>query len=174
VNYLGKFDVFGEMAVLDPEPRSASVTAVEDTRLYTLGQEALFALIAGRSEIARGVIKILSQRLRARMRDMSEDFEYMQQFTRLTSAAVAVEAGVYRPESLEEVASRTDELGNLARVFQRMVRQVNTREQNLKQEVAQLLIEIDVVKRARQVAEITETDYFQDLRARAKSMRSIE
>jgi CRP-like cAMP-binding protein len=30
-NYLGERDVFGEMALLDPEPRLASVTTVERT-----------------------------------------------------------------------------------------------------------------------------------------------
>jgi hypothetical protein len=37
---------------------------------------------------------------------MAEDFEYMQQFARVTAAAVAVEAGDYDPESLDEVAAR--------------------------------------------------------------------
>src|SRR3712207_3656995 len=39
LNRLGKQDVFGELAVLDPEPRVASVTAVEDTKLLRLDQE---------------------------------------------------------------------------------------------------------------------------------------
>jgi hypothetical protein len=34
-----------------------------------------------------------------------------------------------------------------------------------------LRIELDEAKRARQVAEIAETDYFQQLRARAKDLR---
>jgi DNA repair ATPase RecN len=102
---------------------------------------------------------------------MAEDFEYMQQFARVTAAAVAVESGDYVPESLDEVAARGDELGQLARVFQRMVRQVGLREQRLKQEVADLRIEIDEVKKARQVAEITETEYFQQLRQKAQQLR---
>ena len=36
-------DVFGEMAALEPEPRSASVTAIADTRLFRLESAALFA-----------------------------------------------------------------------------------------------------------------------------------
>src|SRR5512146_3281400 len=31
LNDLGKWDIFGEMAAIDPEPRSATVTALEDT-----------------------------------------------------------------------------------------------------------------------------------------------
>jgi DNA repair ATPase RecN len=95
----------------------------------------------------------------------------MQQFARVTAAAAAVEAGVYEPESLDEVAQRTDSLGQLARLFQRMAREVYAREQRLQREVQQLRIEIDEVKRARQVAEITETDYFSQLRRKAHELR---
>jgi len=54
----------GELAVLDPEPRSASVTALEDTHLFRLDKEALDEVMADQPEIARGVIRVLCQRLR--------------------------------------------------------------------------------------------------------------
>lgn len=171
LNFLGKLDVFGEMAALDPEPRSATVTAVEDTHLLRLDREPLYALMSHRPEVTRGIIHVLSDRLRGRVRDLADDYAYMQQFARVTSAATAVEAGIYEPESLDEVARRTDALGQLARVFQRMAREVHGREQRLKQQVEDLRIEIDEVKRARQVTEITETDYFKTLMTRARQMR---
>ncbi|HKZ86911.1 MAG TPA: cyclic nucleotide-binding domain-containing protein [Anaerolineae bacterium] len=172
LNFLFKRDVFGEMAALDPEPRSASVTAVEDTRLFRLSQEAFQELMRKRPVVMYGIIRILTRRLRDRMRDMAEDFKYMQQFARVTAAAAAVEAGIYEPEGLDEVAERTDQLGQLARVFLRMVREVYAREQHLKQQVAELRIEIDKAKQARHVAEITETDYFQDLQRKARELRA--
>ncbi len=43
--------------------------------------------------------------------------------------------------------------------------------QQLRQQVAQLQIEIDQAKAARQVAEITETDYFQELQQEARALR---
>lgn len=172
LNMLGKQDVFGEMAALDPEPRSASVMAVEDTTLFQLDQSALFNLMALRPEFARGIIIILTRRLRDRMRDMRADFEYMQQFARVTAAAVAVEAGIYDPDPLDEVAKRPDELGQLGRVFKRMIGEVAVREQRYKKQLADLRIEIDEVKKDRQVAEITDTEYFQELREKAKGLRS--
>ncbi|MEE9491220.1 MAG: cyclic nucleotide-binding domain-containing protein, partial [Dehalococcoidia bacterium] len=72
LNYLGEGDVFGEMAVLDPEPRLASVTAVEDTRLFRLDQEPFYELMDDRIEVARGIIHVLSQHLRARVRDLND------------------------------------------------------------------------------------------------------
>ena len=46
------------------------------------------------------------------------------------------------------------------------------RMEGLRQEVRELRIEIDETKKARQVAEITETDYFQQLQQRAKDLRT--
>jgi methyl-accepting chemotaxis protein len=74
-------------------------------------------------------------------------------------------------QDLGDVAQRGDELGQLARVFQNMCREVYAREERLRQEVHQLRIEIDQVKQQRQVSEITDSDYFQNLQARAKDIR---
>jgi DNA-binding response OmpR family regulator len=45
------------------------------------------------------------------------------------------------------------------------------REQELRQQIEQLRIEIDETKKARQVAEITETEYFQQLQKKARQIR---
>jgi DNA-binding response OmpR family regulator len=105
-----------------------------------------------------------------RLRD--QEVEYLRHVAQVTTAASAVEAGAFQPETLAEVAGRSDGLGQLARVFQRMGREVQAREQRLRQQVQALRIEIDQAKRARQVAEITDTDYFQQLQERARKLRS--
>src|SRR5438445_724472 len=61
---LGERDVFGEMAVLDSEPRSASVTAVEDSVLLKIGRDDFRDILGERPEIAMGVMKVLTRRLR--------------------------------------------------------------------------------------------------------------
>ncbi len=72
LNYLHDGDVFGEMAVLDPEPRMASITAMEDTTLLRLERESLYELMEDRIEVARGIIHVLSGHLRNRVRDITE------------------------------------------------------------------------------------------------------
>ncbi len=89
----------------------------------------------------------------------------------LTAAAIAVEDGSYAPGSLDPVAGRRDEIGRLAQVFDRMARQVREREERMQREIKQLSVQIDETKRRRQVAEITETDYFRDLQRRARELR---
>src|SRR5690606_23291500 len=51
--------VFGELAVLDPEPRAATVTAEGEGLLFTLDHEHLDDLMAGSMEIAHGFIRML-------------------------------------------------------------------------------------------------------------------
>lgn len=46
------------------------------------------------------------------------------------------------------------------------------REQALRQEIKELRIEIDEVRQKKQVSEIVETDFFQDLRSKARSLRN--
>jgi len=104
-----------------------------------------------------------------RLRD--QEVLYLKDVTRVTDAAAAVEDGTFAAERLSDVTLRSDELGRLARVFQRMVVEVQAREQRLKQQIQELRIEVDEVKKAQQIAEITETDYFYQLKQKAKDLR---
>jgi len=72
LNHLQTGDVFGEMAVLDAEPRMASVTAVKDSQLLRLAQEPLYEVMEDRSEVGRGIIRVLSRHLRDRAQDLNE------------------------------------------------------------------------------------------------------
>ena len=100
----------------------------------------------------------------------ARDFEldYLRGVEQVTAAALAVETGRFAPETLDSVGERSDALGNLARLFQRMGVEVAAREQRLRTQVEQLVIAIDEERKAAQVAEITESDYFRQLKARAK------
>jgi DNA-binding response OmpR family regulator len=102
----------------------------------------------------------------------ARDFElgYLRGVATVTAAALALEAGSFTPDTLDDVARRSDPLGNLARLFQRMAGEVAARERKLRDQVEQLVIAIDEERKAAQVAEITESDYFQKLKARARSL----
>ncbi len=101
-----------------------------------------------------------------------QEVDYLQQVGRVTAAAAAIRANTFKSESLDEVARRSDELGQLALVFQEMARQVYAREQQLQRQVQQLRIEIDHARKAREVADITESDYFQQLLGKAQELRN--
>jgi CheY-like chemotaxis protein len=119
-------------------------------------------------------VEVLRARLNAslaekRLRELQ--LEYLEQVGRVVDAAAAVEAETFEPDSLDDTAARDDAIGQLARVFQRMAREVVDRERRLKSQVQQLRIEIDEARAARKVAEITETDFFRDLQEKASQLR---
>jgi CRP-like cAMP-binding protein len=172
-NQLHPHDVFGEMAVLDAETRSATVTALEPTTLFRLDQQSLYAFIHANPTLAIALIQSLSRRLRDRVHDRARDYAYIQQVGRITAAAQAVERGDFTPALLDEVVDRDDELGQLARMFRHMALEVRAREERLAQQVDELRIEIDEVRQAKKVAEITDSEYFQQLRRQADKLRSV-
>jgi two-component system cell cycle response regulator len=104
-----------------------------------------------------------------RLRD--QEVAYLKAVASLTTAAAAIEQGTFDPAALAGVSARNDELGRLARVFDRMAAQVVSRETQLRQEVERLKVEIDDARKKEQVAEITETTYFQDLQQKAANLR---
>ena len=97
----------------------------------------------------------------------------MRQVAHLTDAAAAVETETFDSVDLQEVAGRSDELGQLARVFQRMAREVYARQHTPSKQVQALRIELNDVRQQDQVAEITETEYFRDLKSQADDLRKI-
>lgn len=91
----------------------------------------------------------------------------------LTKVADRIGLGEYEQDFSSLHLSRVqDEVDKLASVFELMVGKVYTREQNLRARVQQLEIMIDQTKRETQVAQIVESDFFQELQTKVKDMRS--
>jgi CRP-like cAMP-binding protein len=61
---LGAGEFFGEMALLDGAPRSADVTALEDTKCLVLTLWVLKGIIAANPNVALGMLEELARRLR--------------------------------------------------------------------------------------------------------------
>ncbi len=61
---LGPHDSFGEMEVLDPAPRFATVTAETDVTLLKLAEADVRDLLQQKHELALSIIQVLTRRLR--------------------------------------------------------------------------------------------------------------
>ena len=64
VDVAGPGDVFGELALLDGRPRSASAETVDDTVSFTLSREEFQRYLAANSRLAAALVELLSNRLR--------------------------------------------------------------------------------------------------------------
>jgi len=89
----------------------------------------------------------------------------------LTHAATALSENRFEPTSLDHAAARSDEVGTLARAFQRMGAEVVARERKLREQLTKLSVVIDHKKVERDLGEIVESDFFHDLELRAAALR---
>lgn len=91
----------------------------------------------------------------------------------LTRIAAHIGEGDYNQDLSSLTRERfPDEISILANVFEIMVGKVRQREEKLRQQVSDLQIMIDEGRRQQQVEEIVETDFFRDLRTKARAMRA--
>jgi CRP-like cAMP-binding protein len=72
---LGPGQMFGELSLFDPGPRSATVTAVTDCAFRSLSHDELGRWLDGRPEVARGLLAQLAGRLR-RANDVVADLVF--------------------------------------------------------------------------------------------------
>ena len=74
---------------------------------------------------------------------------------------------------LNALASQAAPAIESALLYEKTVREAKAREARLQRQIQELRIELDGAQQKEKVAEITETDYFQNLRSQADSLRKI-
>lgn len=147
-------------------------------RLTMTAQRIQAGDLAARVEIATedeiGILGNAFNAMTAKLRETLQSLlDYLEQVKVVMGAAAAVEEDRFDPASLDGLAERDDALGQLARVFQEMAREVRLREQKLKQQVEELKIVLDESRQEKKVAEITESAYFKSLQDEAELLRGI-
>ena len=73
IQELGPGEVFGEMALVDESPRSADVYAKTDCRLVPVDEDKFMAHVHRTPFFALQMMRLLSERLRLRMAEISRD-----------------------------------------------------------------------------------------------------
>jgi hypothetical protein len=74
---------------------------------------------------------------------------------------------------LNTLASQAAPAIENALLYERTLREAKAREERLRRQIQDLRIELDEARQDKQVAEITESDYFQQLRGQADDLRQI-
>jgi len=93
IDVAGAGEVFGELALLDGQPRSASAEALEETVTHVLGREEFQAALAASAELAGALIGLLSTRLR-HVTDYAESLAFLDVHARVARALLEL-AGRY-------------------------------------------------------------------------------
>ncbi len=69
---LGPGDMFGELSLFDPGPRTSTAIAVTDSEVLGLGHSDLMPWLHGRPEVAQALLQALAHRLRRTSEAMSD------------------------------------------------------------------------------------------------------
>jgi CRP/FNR family transcriptional regulator, cyclic AMP receptor protein len=88
---LGPGQMFGELSLFDPGPRSATVTAVTDVTMLVLSHDEMVRWLSGRPEVARGLLSQLAGRLR-RANDVVADLVFSDVPGRVAKALLELSA----------------------------------------------------------------------------------
>lgn len=69
---VGPSEMFGELSIFDPGPRTATATALTDVAAVTVERDVFRAWVADRPEIAERLLRVLARRLRRTDNDLSD------------------------------------------------------------------------------------------------------
>ena len=167
LNRVGAGEVIGEMALLDREPRSAGVVALEETSIMEVGREDFMEILSGQPDLALAVIRSLIDRLR-------HNTSYIEQITEMSRRVAKGDYSFFSESTSmqEEKAGEQDKIALLMAEFIAMVRGVREREEELKEQVQKLTLQIDEAQRKREVEKITNTDFYASLKKQAQHLRT--
>lgn len=170
LNQCGPGETIGEMSLLDQSPRSASVVALKATRVLELDRAAFTETIHQRPELSLLLIRSISSRLRFATTYIEKAIEWSRQIARGDYSQIAVDQAINETHEDRQAADE-HKAGQLLSAFFKMVQEVKAREEQLKQEVRKLTLEIDEARRRQQVQEVTGTEFYAHLKAEAARLR---
>jgi CRP-like cAMP-binding protein len=171
LNQCGPGQLIGEMSLIDQKPRSNSMIAISSTEVLEIKYDGVLAVLNEYPPLALSFLRDMSDRLRFANAYIEEtivwsqhiasgNYDFVQQRVSETQSTIVSTDLSYQARANAFLSS-----------FFKMVEGVRKREEDLKQQVQQLIIEIDEVKRQRAVKELTESEFFENLQASARRMR---
>ena len=168
LNQVGEGEIIGEMALLDHEPRSAGVVALEETTVLELKRDGFMEILRQQPDLALSVIRNFSSRMRY-------NTSYIEQITEMSKRVAKGDysfIGDTQPLRMRGKVSDQDKVGQLLSEFFTMVQGVKDREDELKKQVQKLTFQIDEAKRKQEFEEITGTEFYVNLKEQAKALRA--
>lgn len=98
----GPGEMFGELSLFDPVPRTSSATAITDAQLAGLAHDALRTWLSTRPEVAMHLLQALAQRLR-RINEVKADLVFTDVPGRVAKALLDLSErfGVQTPEGVQ-------------------------------------------------------------------------
>jgi len=171
LNQYGPGQIFGEMSLIDKEPRSNTVIALRPTEVMEVRYDVILQVLNEHPVLAISFLQEMSNRVRFANAYIEEsitwcrhvadgDYDFVQEQIEQTQSTI-----------VDVSFSHQARASAFLSVFFRMARSIQEREEKLKRQVQQLIIEIDEGKRRQKVQELTESEFFEKLQETARRLR---
>jgi len=160
IRIFGPGEAMGEMALIDGMPRSTSARSEGETTILSLSKQDFRGLLESYPDASAALLREFSGRIRYTTDFITEMRGWVQRMAEGNYQAVLAASDI-----------QDSSLAALAADFTRMAGRVRAREDKLRQEVAQLRIEIDEKKRKQEVQQITESEYYMSLKEKLRVLR---
>jgi CRP-like cAMP-binding protein len=170
LNHCGPSEVIGEMALIDEEPRSASVVALSPVEVLELKRDTFMEALYKQPLLAVDVMRNLSARIRYATTYIEKAIEWSH---RIAEGDYSFAMDQIQTVQSTMIRQKSDEAraGELLSAFFEMARGVQEREEHLKQQLRKLSIEVDETKRKQEFESLTESTFFSNLKSAAQQMR---
>lgn len=167
INKTGPGETIGEMALVDEAPRSATVIAISNAKVFELKKDAFQEILDQRPDVALALIRGFSSRLRFSTTYIQKAIDWSQKIA--IGDYGFIDNTQQFPRGSE---SDDDKATQLLSAFFQMVRSVKAREDELKQKLEKLTLEIDESRRKQEFEDLTSTDFYANLKEQAKKLRA--
>lgn len=165
LNQVGAGAVIGEMSLLDSGPRSAGVVALTEATLLALSSDDFMGVLNSQPQMGLEISRSLIQRLRFATTYIENAIEWSQLIAKGDYSFIE---SLDEDESFAGSGSDQERAARFLGAFFQMVEEIKAREDELKEELVRLKIEIDQTKRKQEVNEIAQSEFFRSIQEKKK------
>lgn len=170
LNQCGPGETIGEMSLIDDKPRSAGVVAKTSAHILALKREDFFDMLESNPETANLLIRKISGRLRFATTYIEKATDWSRRIAEGDYKSAMQEIESSKSTSVDEI-SNEDKADLFLAAFFQMVEEVQAREDALKKEIQKLNIQIDQARRKQEYEELTNSEFYTDLKSQAAKLR---
>ena len=164
LNEVGSGAVIGEMALIDDQPRSAGVVATVPTKMLRLSEDTFLKVLMEQPQLGIQISRNAIRRLRFATTYIENAIDWSKRIAAGDYGFLAEEKE--KADNVTDGAAKSDKerAERFLGTFFKMVEDIKAREDDLKQQLTMLKVEIDHSRRRTEVQELASSEFFQKLR----------
>ncbi len=171
LNHVGPGEMVGELSLVDQRPRSASVIALSDLNVLELTRRDFLEIMQEYPMMGLHMLITTSKRMRFVLTYLEQAVAWSHKIAEGDYSFLEDEKEGSRAAIVDHSSSDTARANRFLAAFFQMAQDVQKRERELKEQVKQLIIQIDSGKRDHEIEQIVGSDFFTKLKLETLQIR---